>query len=49
MNWWLVTAYTVFFVGVFTYTFLMSQRQKDLDRRIDELRNRVEEQRDEDR
>lgn len=41
MNWWLITAYTVFFVGVSAYTFLMSQRQKDLDRRIEELRNRV--------
>ena len=43
MNWWLVAAYTVFFVGISTYTFLMSQRQKDLDRRIEELQNRVEE------
>ena len=42
MNWWLVTAYIVFFVGVSAYTFLMSQRQKDLQRRIEELKDRVE-------
>lgn len=45
MNWWLIAAYILFFAGVSAYTFLMSQRQKALDRRIHELRSRVEERR----
>ncbi len=39
---WLVAAYSAFFVIFFAYTVRMSLKQKDLDRRIDELRNRLE-------
>jgi CcmD family protein len=45
MNWWLVAAYTVFFVGFSGYTYLMGQRQKDLDRRIKELLSRLDDDR----
>ena len=41
MNWWLIAAYTVFFAGIAGYTLMLSQRQKDLDRRIEDLKNRV--------
>lgn len=44
---WLVAAYSAFFVIFFAYTVRMSLKQKDLDRRIDELRNRLEETDDE--
>ena len=40
---WLVAAYSAFFVLFFAYTIRMSIKQKDLDRRIDELRRRLEE------
>ena len=40
---WLVAAYSAFFVIFFAYTVRMSVKQRDLDRRIDELRNRLEE------
>jgi len=40
---WLVAAYSTFFVLFFAYTIRISFKQKDLDRRIDELRERLEE------
>jgi CcmD family protein len=42
MNWWLVAAYTVFFAGFSGYSFVLSQRQRDLDRRIHDLKNRID-------
>ena len=44
----LVAAYSAFFVLFFAYTVRMSIKQKDLDRRIDELRPRLEEDQDSD-
>ena len=44
----LVAAYSAFFVLFFAYTVRMSIKQKDLDRRIDELRTRLEEDQDSD-
>ena len=43
---WLVAAYSAFFVLFFAYTIRMSIKQKDLDRRIDELRTRLEDDQD---
>ena len=43
---WLVAAYSAFFVLFFAYTFRMSLKQKDLDRRIEDLKARLEERRD---
>jgi CcmD family protein len=40
---WLVAAYSAFFIIFFAYTVRMSSKQKELDRRIDELRSRLEE------
>ena len=40
---WLVAAYSVFFTGIFAYTLMMSRKQKDLDRRIEELRSLIKE------
>ncbi len=40
---WVVAAYTVFWVAIFGYTMLMSRKQKELDRRIEELRALIEE------
>ncbi len=45
---WLVAAYSAFFVIFFLYTIRMSLKQKDLDRRIDELRTRLSETDDSD-
>jgi len=45
---WLVAAYSAFFVLFFAYTIRMSIKQKDLDRRIDELRTRLEDNQDSD-
>jgi CcmD family protein len=45
---WLVAAYSAFFVLFFAYTIRMSLKQKDLDRRIDELRIRLAETDDSD-
>ena len=39
---WLVAAYSAFFVIFFSYTVRMSMKQKELDRRIEELRRRLE-------
>jgi CcmD family protein len=38
---WLVVAYSVFFIAIFGYTLMMSRKQKDLDRRIEELRSLI--------
>ena len=38
---WLVAAYSAFFVIFFAYTVRMSRKQKELDRRIDELQSRL--------
>jgi CcmD family protein len=43
MNWWLITAYAVFFVGFSAYALRMALRQKDLDRRVEQLRSRLDE------
>ncbi len=43
MNWWLVGAYSAFFLILFGYVARISSKQKNLDRRIDELRARLEE------
>ena len=45
---WLVAAYSAFFVLFFAYTIRMSIKQKDLDRRIDALRTRIDENQDSD-
>lgn len=42
MNWWLVSAYIVFFGGIGAYALYMGLKQKDLDRRIAQLRERME-------
>ena len=42
MNWWLVSAYSAFFLILFGYIVRISSKQKNLDRRIDELRTRLE-------
>jgi CcmD family protein len=42
MNWWLVSAYCVFFGGVGAYALYMGQKQRELDRRIAQLRDRTE-------
>jgi len=44
MNWWLITAYAIFFVGLAGYTILMSQRQKGLDRRLEDLKHRIDDE-----
>jgi CcmD family protein len=42
---WLVAAYAVFFVLLFGYTGWMSSRQSSIERRIEDLRRRVESKR----
>ena len=42
MNWWLVTAYSVFFGGLGAYAAYMGMKQRELDRRIAQLRDRME-------
>jgi CcmD family protein len=42
MNWWLVSAYCVFFGGLGVYAVYMGMKQADLDRRIAQLRDRME-------
>lgn len=34
---WLVAAYAVFWTAVFVYVWTMGRKQKELDRRLDEL------------
>ena len=42
MNWWLVSAYSAFFLILFGYVVRMSGKQKNVDRRIDALRAKLE-------
>jgi CcmD family protein len=42
---WLVAAYSVLFVLLFAYTGWMSVRQREIERRIEDLRRRVETER----
>lgn len=42
MNWWLVSAYCVFFGGLVLYAVYMGTKQHELDRRIAQLRDRME-------
>ncbi len=39
---WLVAAYSVVFAAIFGYTLMISRKQKDLDRRIEELRSLIQ-------
>jgi CcmD family protein len=39
---WLVAAYSVCFVLLFAYTAWMGQRQRNIEKRIEDLRRRVE-------
>jgi len=39
---WLVAAYTGFFALIFAYTVWMGKKQKDIERRIDDLRRRLD-------
>ena len=41
-NWYLVVAYCAFFVFFFAYTVRMSAKQRSLDRRVEELKARLE-------
>ena len=45
MNWWLVAAYSVFMTLFFLYTLSMSRKQNDIDRRIEDLRKQLDEDR----
>ena len=47
-NWYLVVAYCGFFVLFFAYTIRMAAKQKNLDRRVEELKARLEENRERD-
>jgi CcmD family protein len=38
---YLVAAYTVFFILLFAYAGWMGRRQKDIERRIEDLRRQV--------
>lgn len=39
---WVIAAYTVFWVAIFGYVVLLSRKQKDLARRLDELKSVLE-------
>ena len=39
---YLIAAYSVFFLMVFVYTIWMGSKQKDIDRRIEDLRRNIE-------
>ncbi len=41
---WLVVAYAVFWTAVFVYTWTVGRKQKELDRRLDELRRLLADQ-----
>jgi len=43
---WLVAAYSVLFILLFGYTIRLALKQKHIDRRIDDLRRRLESRRD---
>jgi len=43
---WLVAAYSVFFVLLFAYVARLGLRQKDIERRIADLRRNVESDRE---
>ena len=45
MNWWLVVAYSAFMALFFVYTMTMSRKQSDIDRRIEDLRKQIDENR----
>ncbi len=42
MNWWLVSAYSLFFGGLGVYAVYLRMKQRELDRRIVSLRDRIE-------
>jgi CcmD family protein len=42
---WVFAAYTIIFTAIFIYTWSLGSRQKDLERRLEELKEQLKESR----